>query len=273
MSNQTSDFYVAETFDEYLEHYGILGMKWGIRRTPEQLGHRVSKARERFEKYSARAAEAGEAGNKKKFNKYTNKAEKTYKKEVRLNKDLEKALKRQVEMDEKIINKGNIDEVLAISHRLSDQQIDRAVKRLQNQQKIEGLKATDAAKVDRLVESGKKIASITNSVANIASNVRLFKQAAEGIKMDSVKAEREEAEYQENERQKKRAKELDKIVREADLNKVMKVKEELSTNQMDEVFKRLYYNNKETVDMSRVSKDQNLKERWSYLSGYSNARK
>ncbi len=29
--------------DEFLMHYGIKGMKWGVRRTPQQLGHPVAK--------------------------------------------------------------------------------------------------------------------------------------------------------------------------------------------------------------------------------------
>lgn len=32
-----------EEMNEYLEHHGILGQKWGIRRTPEQLGHRAAR--------------------------------------------------------------------------------------------------------------------------------------------------------------------------------------------------------------------------------------
>ena len=274
-NNSSNDVYVAESFDEYLEHHGIKGMHWGIRRTPEQLGHKVSKARERFLKYSEKAKEAGEAGDTKSLNKYSKKAEKTYKKEVKLNKDLEKAIQRQVEEDDKVINKGNVDDVLAIAYRLSDQQVERAVKRLTNQQKIEGLKQQDTAKMERLVEGSKKVANVAQNVASVVSSVRTFKQAAEGIKMDSIKAEREEAEYQEKEAAKKRAKELDKIVRSTDLNKIVKVQNELSVEQLDEVYKRLYLspNNKAAVDAAALSTDKALKERWSYLVGYSNTKK
>ena len=265
---------VDEMYEEdFIEHYGILGMHWGIRRTPEQLGHKVSKARERFLKYSDKAEEAGKSGDKKNLTKYEKKAKKSYSDEIKLSKRLDKALKKQVEDDEKIINKGDVDDVLAISHRLSDQQIERAVKRIQNQQKIEGLKQQDAAKVERLLEAGKKVATATKSIADIASNVRTFRQAMDGMRQDEIKAERDLQDANDKAKADRHKKTLDKIVREADLNKVMKHKEELSTEQIDEAYKRLYQRNKEVVDAAALSKDKDVRERWAYLMGYSNVYK
>lgn len=57
-----------------LEHYGVLGMKWGVRRTPEELGHRTSsssknKKRSDIEKAKRNAERAKEKLEKKRLKK------------------------------------------------------------------------------------------------------------------------------------------------------------------------------------------------------------
>lgn len=53
--------------EDVLEHYGIKGMKWGVRRTPEQLGHKTKKLKkknrvleDRVSKIKVKAAKYGE---------------------------------------------------------------------------------------------------------------------------------------------------------------------------------------------------------------------
>lgn len=43
--------------EDFLEHYGVKGQKWGVRRTPEQLGHRGESAIKRITKKLKQASQ------------------------------------------------------------------------------------------------------------------------------------------------------------------------------------------------------------------------
>lgn len=232
----TNDVYVGETFDEYLEHHGILGMHWGIRRTPEQLGHKLAKKRKSFEKYSEKAKAAGEAGNAKKLNRYTKKAARINKQAVKLDKRLSKVLKKQAEDDEKLVKTGSVDDVLSISHRLSEDQINRAIKRIQNQQKLEGLRPDPTKQVDKLINVGKKAAEIGQTAYNVAHNFSQFRDVMKDISEKDIKARKANIEEGRKNR-------VLQATRSGDIEQMKKVWGEANVNELRDMKSALDYRN------------------------------
>jgi hypothetical protein len=228
MTNEINTSGINETFEEYLEHHGIKGMHWGIRRTPEQLGHKVSKAREKFEKYGKKASTAAESGNAKAFDKYKKKAEKTYKTELKLNEQLQKAIKRQNEADEKVVNKGSLDDVLAISDRLTKEQLDKAYNRISSKQKLESLRPSAESKIDKLVSVGGKVATGAGHAYNIINNVNNFKKVVEDIQQSEIK-------QVEAAREKERKQKVNKAIKTGKVEEFKKVFNEANINELKEM--------------------------------------
>lgn len=118
---------------EYLEHYGTKGMHWGIRRTPEQLGHILKKKNARhYGKYNAAVKKISKIQGTKTINelspkekakieKAVTKAENYLKKmestEEKYSGKIQKAETRQAKVEEKAATKAENERIRIESKR------------------------------------------------------------------------------------------------------------------------------------------------------------
>ena len=151
------------TYEDYLEeedflmHHGIKGQKWGIRRTPEQLGHYIERKEKKISFYQKKANEARAKGNSKLYYKYLEKQKKANrlieKARSKMPKAQEREEKYQIKQEKKearhqaklekqkeqFLRTASAEELIERRGELSDDEINRAIRRLQTAKQIEDL--------------------------------------------------------------------------------------------------------------------------------------
>lgn len=191
-----------------LTHHGIKGMKWGVRRTPSQLGHKPSSA-----KAKKPTTLKGKLEARKKL-RAKQKAAEAARKAKQTKEEYEAAKKKAIES-------GTAEDVLKYKGKLSNQELQTAVNRLNMESQLSQLdsktkktgldKLENAAnKLDRIRGATEKGISAWNTYAKIHNSLSENDlPVIDGNYKDRAAAKREKAEKA---AEAKRAKAMKKLV-------------------------------------------------------------
>lgn len=184
--------YMEYTPDD-LMHFGIKGMKWGIRRfQPYQKGERVKGGKEVGA--ATKVKQRPSVGNI--IERY--KAKKVTKKRVEAAKKAREKRKADADFEEakkKAVESGTIEDLAKFKGKLSNEEYNRAFLRLQNEQKVAALvqanQKTVWDKVDKGMEIVARVSKYANTVATAKNNLDALDDALH--KKDKEKAKEKAA--------------------------------------------------------------------------------
>ena len=168
---------------DYIYHYGIKGMKWGIRRTAEQLGHKI---KSKFSRKKKASDESGSEGSSSKI-----KGSVTVK-GTKQNPGTTKTSDGSSieERKQKVLDSRSAKELYNNADLFTTQELQQAYNRLVLEKNIKNLSPKEVSKgqkmLDKYVNTAENISKFLNSTNKVLSQVNRFKNLVEG-KADAKK--------------------------------------------------------------------------------------
>ena len=162
---------------DYIYHYGIKGMKWGIRRTAEQLGHKI---KSKFSRKKSSSDESGSQTSSKKIQGSVSvKGTKQNPGTTRTSdgNSLE-------ERKQKVLESRSAKELYSNADLFTTQELQQAYNRLVLEKNIKSLSPKEVSKgqqmLNKYVDSAENISKFLNSTNKVLSQVTRFKNLVEG---------------------------------------------------------------------------------------------
>ena len=192
--------------ENQLTHHGIKGMRWGVRRTPAQLGHKTLPKKKKTQSLSERLTAKKKLKAKQKAAENARKAKQT---------------KEEYEAEKKkAIESGTAADVLKFKGKLTNQELSSAVNRLNMESQLSQLNSKTvktgmdkvesvANKIDRMRGAAEKGISAWNTIAKIHNSLSPNDlPTLDGNYKDRAESKREKAEKKAEEKKAKAMKKL-----------------------------------------------------------------
>lgn len=166
-----NSLYHSTISSDYIYHYGIKGMKWGIRRTAEQLGHKIKDSLSRKKKSS----ESDDSSESKKIKGSV--TVKGTKKNPSTTKTSDESSVE--ERKQKVLASRSAKELYDNADLFTTQELQSAYNRLVLEKNIKNLAPKEVSKgqkmIEKYVKTANTVADILNSTNKVASNLNRFK--------------------------------------------------------------------------------------------------